>query len=106
MEIRLRENETMSIEVNSRQLFLSCHLGNLRLTQQGDPDDHSVEMGQDLTINRKGKIVIVALSPTSLTLDSTLRRSSKLFEKIDGLFRYGKMPSFRHRQRRSINGQF
>ena len=104
MEIRLRMNETMSIEGDSRQLSISCHLGEFWLTQQGDPNDYLIETGQNFTVNRKGKVVIVALSSASLMFDSAFWRGNKTFEKIGMLLHYGKVNFCGRRLWRSFNG--
>ena len=104
MDIRLRKNETMSVKGDSRQLAISCHTGEFWLTQQGDPNDYLIEAGQKFTVNRKGKIVIVALSSTSLMFDKAFWRDSETFEKIGTLLQYGKVNFFGHRLWRSFNG--
>ena len=104
MEIRLRKNETMSIEGDSRQLSISCHKGEFWLTQQGDPNDYLIATGQDFTVNRKGKVVIVALSSASLIFDSAFWRNSETFEKAGTLLQYGKVNFFGRWQWRSFNG--
>jgi hypothetical protein len=104
MEIRLRKNETMSIKGDSRQLSISCHQGEFWLTQKGDPNDYLIETGQDFTVNRKGKVVIVALSSTSVIFDSAFLRNARTFEKIGTLLHYGKVNFFGRRLWRGFNG--
>lgn len=91
MEIRLGKNEVMTFGGDARQLSVSCHRGELWLTQQGDSNDYLIQPGQHFTVNRKGRVVMLALSPSELRLDSERCKRGKAPKNRGALFQYGKL---------------
>ena len=60
-EICLEGLELLKLETGQPRKSVMCTAGTLWLTQQGDPDDHLLAVGQSFTPNHRGTILVQGL---------------------------------------------
>ncbi len=82
MEIFLAKNELITFEGDARNLTLTCLNGTVWLTQRNDPTDHIIQTGASVRVNRKGRVVVIALNASNLTL-----AAPRAFPRISGVDR-------------------
>jgi hypothetical protein len=85
MKTHLKKKELLAIEKNVKGMTVYCLDGEIWLTQSGDLNDHLILPGKSFTVSCKGKIVLVALSFTTLTL-SPVTQSNGMACKGKDLF--------------------
>jgi hypothetical protein len=68
MKIHLKKKELLAIEKKAKGMTVDCLDGEIWLTQSGVINDHLILPGKSFTVSCKGKIVLVALNATTLTL--------------------------------------
>ena len=66
-ELRLEKGQLLSLD-NVRGLCLRCLYGKAWVTQAGDEKDYLLETGDPLAVDRRGRVVIEALSSCRLTI--------------------------------------
>lgn len=59
-ELRLRDNEATSFR-GRPGCEITCKVGVALVTQEGDPEDHVLEVGDTLRISKAGRVVAMAL---------------------------------------------
>lgn len=93
MNIHLMKNETVSIHKKTARLNVSCLTGEIWLTQSGDINDYLLFPRMSISINCKSKVVMFAIEPATLILESHYTKKNgldcngmNLFYKITGEF--------------------
>jgi len=66
-ELRLEKGQLLSLD-NVRGLGLRCLHGETWITQSDDEQDHLLEAGDSLALDRTGRVVIEALSLCRLSI--------------------------------------
>ncbi len=69
MQFQLQKGELVSIDGDARGHSVRCLEGILWLTQQGDPVDHVLRPGRTFTLNRKGRVVVMAGGDSRLQIE-------------------------------------
>ncbi len=76
MKIHLKKKELLAIEKNAKGVTVYCLDGEIWLTQSGDLNDHLILPGMSFTVSCKGKVVMVALNSSTLTLSPITQNNS------------------------------
>jgi len=61
VRVNLSEGELFAMTGDQRGTRLQSLGGGLWVTQNGDPEDHSLQPGQAFVVSRKGKVVVTAM---------------------------------------------
>ncbi|MDI6728935.1 MAG: DUF2917 domain-containing protein [Thermodesulfovibrionales bacterium] len=64
IKICMYEDSMVRLERDARGIIIGCTEGILWITQQDDFTDYLLHSGERLTINRKGLVIITALTDT------------------------------------------
>ncbi len=64
---RLEDNGTLRLRPGRDGLRVRCEAGTVLATFRGDPEDHVLEAGQELSFVGRGLVVVWALSDASVT---------------------------------------
>lgn len=60
---RLRQGQVMPLEKSAPGKRVRCLGGTLWVTQEGDPEDHILSVGEVFTVSRAGRVVVEGLTP-------------------------------------------
>ncbi|NNG01004.1 MAG: DUF2917 domain-containing protein [Desulfobacteraceae bacterium] len=71
MKLLLPQHEIFRIDGDARGLVVRCKKGMLWLTQPGDHTDHILNQGDQITVDRKGCIAIMALDDSHFDFADT-----------------------------------
>ncbi len=63
----LEDNRTLRLRPGRDGLLVRCEAGTVLVTFRGDPDDHVLTAGEELTLVGRGLVVVWALSRASVT---------------------------------------
>jgi len=58
VEMQLNDGDLFRLEGDQRHSRILCLEGTLWVTQEGDPNDHILEMGQWFIIYKPGRVII------------------------------------------------
>ena len=64
---RLDDNRTLRLQPGRDGVVVRCEAGTVVVTFRGDPDDHVLTAGDELTLVGRGLVVVWALSDASVT---------------------------------------
>jgi DUF2917 family protein len=64
----VEDNRTLRLWPGRDGLLVGCDTGSVLVTLQGDPEDHVLEVGQELHVCGRGLVVVWALSNASVTV--------------------------------------
>jgi hypothetical protein len=67
-EFHLPRRTLLSVEGNFRGVRIACRSGFVWLTQEGDLRDHILRGGTEITIDRKGLVLIESLGDALLSV--------------------------------------
>jgi len=63
----LADNQTLRLHPGRDGLLVRCEAGTVLVTFRGDPDDHVLTAGEELSLVGRGLVVVWALSDASVT---------------------------------------
>ena len=66
LALMLAEGEAWSTQSPRAGLVLRCDVGKLWVTVEGDPDDHILLAPDTFTVPTRGRVAVLALTPSSV----------------------------------------
>ncbi len=75
MDFLLNNRELFDFGDDLRDCRIFCEAGCFWLTMAGDKRDHILHQGHSMTVNRKGKVLVMAMATTRIRLMTELVKS-------------------------------
>lgn len=72
-KIPLSKGSMLRIEMTRQSRVISCQAGVYWITQEGDPQDHLLEAGEKLIIDRAGLVVVQGITDGAIYLETSPR---------------------------------
>ncbi len=82
MELLLNKKELLNLGQDISGIRIVCGDGHCWITQSGDSRDHFVRAGESFTMESSGQLVIVAMTPSRLTLSKSRGKEGNVLHRI------------------------